>query len=161
MRSPKWYLPTGVYQWPSYGAPTFVWEKGILKRESKTNPNAESDPAWKIKKYEEGEKDIISKEDAVPGNPVIVSFDLNEQVEYTNIFTDYVKFGFHKTDIKKSEKESLTKEIVGKLDIQSHLQNVFNYGQIKSSFYKRILQLSMTYFKSSRENKILFEFITI
>lgn len=138
LRSPKWYLPTGVYQWPSYGSPTFVWEKGIQKRESKTNPNADSDPAWKIKRYEEGDEDIISKTDAIPGNPVIVSFDLNEQVEYVDIFTDYVKFGFHKTDIKKSEKESLTKELVGKLDIPAHLQNVFNYGQIKSSFYKRI-----------------------
>ena len=55
-----------------------------------------------------------------------------------DIFTDFVKFGFHKTDIKKSEKEALTKEIVGKLDIPAHLQNVFNYGQLRSSFYKRI-----------------------
>jgi hypothetical protein len=138
LRSPKWYLPTGQYQWPDYGSPVFVWEKGSQTRESKTNPNADADPAWKIKKYKEGDKDIISKGDALPGNPVIVRFEMSEVVEYTDIFTDFVKFGFHKTDIKKSEKEALTKEIVGKLDIPAHLQNVFNYGQLRSSFYKRI-----------------------
>lgn len=138
LRSSKWFLPTGVYQWPDYGTPTYVWEKGGSTRESKTNPNADSDPAWKIKKYKEGDKDIISKEAAQPGNPIIARFDTQEETEYRSIFTDFVKFGFYKTNVKKSEKEALTKEIVGKLDIQAHLQNVFIYGQIKSSFYKRI-----------------------
>jgi hypothetical protein len=138
LRSPKWHLPTGVYQWPDYGDATFVWEKGLQTRESKTNPNPDADPAWKIKKYKEGDKDIITKEDAVPGNPIIVRFDTPNITEYIKIFTEFVKFGFHKTDIKKEEKESYTKEIIGKLDISGHLQNVFNYGQLKSSFYKRI-----------------------
>lgn len=138
LKSPKWYLPTGKYQWPDYDDPTFVWEKGLQKRESKTNPNVDSDPAWKIKKYEKGDKDIITKGDAIPGNPVIVKFENPDETEYRNIFTDFVKFGFHKTDIKKEEKDSYTKDIIGKLDIQGHIQNVYNYGQLKSSFYKRI-----------------------
>jgi hypothetical protein len=138
LKSKKWNLPDGVYSWPDYGTPTFVWERGIERRESKTNPNSDADPAWRIKKYKEGEKDLISKEDAIPGNPVIVKFDTTERTEYSSIFTDFVKFGFHKTDINKEEKETLTKEIVGKLDIQNHLQNVYNFGQLRSSYYKRI-----------------------
>ena len=138
LRSPKWYLPTGIYQWPDYANATYVWEKGNQKRESKTNPNADSDPAWKIKKYKEGDKDLITKEDALPGNPVIVSFETPDVLEYRNIFTDFVKFGFYKTNIKKEEKEAYTKEIIDKLDLPAHLQNVFNYGQLKSSFYERI-----------------------
>jgi len=138
LRSSKWYLPNGVYQWPIYGEPTYVWEKGNQTRESKTNPDSSADPSWKIKKYKEGDKDLISKEDAFPGNPVIARIDLNEQLEYRNFFDEYLKFSFHKTDtLTKQAKIESRNDIMSRLDIQSHVQNVFNFGQAKSSFYKR------------------------
>lgn len=138
LRSPKWHLPTSVYQWPAYDQPTFIWKKGISNKESKTNPDPDSDPKWEIKRYKKGDTDLINKIDAIPENPVIVSFDKVDENDYRSIFTDLVKFGFHKTDLEKKDKENLTKEIIGRLEIQSHLQNVFNYGQLKSSYYKRI-----------------------
>ncbi len=139
LRSPKWNLPTGVFQWPVYAEPTYVWEKGNQKRESKNNPDATADPAWKIKKYKEGDKDLISKEDAFPGNPVIAKIDLNEQLEYRNFFDEYLKFSFHKTEnLTKKAKIDSRLDIISRLDVQAHVQNVFNFGQIKSSFYKRV-----------------------
>lgn len=140
LRSEKWYLPTGVYQWPSYGDPVYVWEKGINRRESKSNPDPDaSNPPWRIKKYKEGDKDLISKEDALPGNPMIVRFETNQELEYRDFFTDYVKFNFFNSDLQKDTKlkRQYTNDIMSQIEIQTHLQNVFLYGQSKS-YYERI-----------------------
>lgn len=139
LRSPKWCLPTGVYQWPVYDSPFYVWEKGTSTSQSKTNPDPGSDPAWRIKKYKKGDKDLISKEDALPGNPVIARFELNEQVEYSKFFDEFLRFKFHKEEtLKKEDKIKSRKDIMSRLDVQAQVQNVFNYGQTKASFYKRI-----------------------
>jgi methyl-accepting chemotaxis protein len=137
--SPKWYLPNGVYSWPTYDQPVYVWEKGLFRRESKTNPDSTADPAWKIKKYKEGDKDLLTKDDAFPGNPVIARFETNEINEYRDYFDEFLNFRFHKTDsLSKEEKDKTRKDLLSRLDIQSHLQNVYLYGQNKSSTYKQI-----------------------
>lgn len=138
-RSPKWFLPEGTYQWPSYGDPVYVWERGASTRESSTNPNPDADnPKWKIKKYKEGDKDLINKEDAIPGNPMIARFEVSQEIEYRNFFNDYVKFSFLKSEISSQDKAKYSSEIINQIDVQSHLQNVFLYGQVKSSYYERI-----------------------
>jgi hypothetical protein len=139
LRSPKWHLPTGVYQWPVYSEPFYVWEKGIQTRESKTNPDTAADPAWKIKKYKKGDKDLISGDDALPDNPVIARVERSEENEYRNFFNDFLKFKFHKSEtLTKEDKVKSRKDIMDRLNVQSHVQNVFNYGQAKSSYYKPI-----------------------
>jgi len=140
LQSPKWKFPSGVYQWPAFGLPTYVWERPLSQdRNSKTQPSNNSPaPAWSLKKYKEGDKNILNKEDAIIGDPVIAGFDTPEINEYQSYFTDLVKFKMSQADLEQADKNTYSKEILDKLNIPSHLENVFLYGQAKSSVYKEI-----------------------
>lgn len=149
LNSPKWQMDnifpskkpntsssvTKVF--PSHGSPIFKWEKGLLGNEnSKTKPG----DGWSIKTYKEGQKNLLDPEiDAIPDSPIIVGFDNLETTDYRNYFTDIVRYKMYQSDdLEQAEKNTLTADIVGKLNIQSHLANVFQYGQAKSSVYKQI-----------------------
>jgi len=141
LKSPKWKFPDGVYQWPAFGLPTYTWERylGAEKRNSKTQPsNSSPAPAWNLKTYKKGEKNILNGEDAIEGDPVISGFDTPEINEYQSFFTDLVKFKMGQSDLEQVDKVTYSKEILDKLNIPSHLENVFLYGQAKSSVYKEI-----------------------
>lgn len=140
LQSPKWKFPSGVYQWPAFGLPTYVWERPLSQdRNSKTQPSNNSPaPAWSLKKYKEGDKNILNKEDAIIGDPVIAGFDTPEINEYQSYFTDLVKFKMSQADLEQADKNTYSKEILDKLNIPSHLENVFLYGQAKSSVYKQV-----------------------
>ena len=93
--SPKWKFPSGQFQWPTFGTPTYRWERygGADIKESKTQPgNSDITPPYQIKKYKKGEKNILNKEDAIEGDPIIVQFDSVETTEYSNFFSDLTKF---------------------------------------------------------------------
>ena len=141
LQSPKWKFPSGVYQWPAFGLPTYTWERyfGVEKQNSKTQPSNNSPaPAWELKKYKEGDKNILNKEDAIVGDPVISGFDTPEINEYQSYFTDFVKFKMSQSDLEQVDKNTYSKEILDKLNIPAHLENVFLYGQAKSSVYKQV-----------------------
>ena len=141
LQSPKWKFPSGVYQWPAFGLPTYTWERyfGVEKENSKTQPISSGlAPAWELKKYKEGDKNILNKEDAIIGDPVIVGFDTPETTEYQSYFTDFVKFKMSQADLEQVDKNTYSKEILDKLNIPAHLENVFLYGQAKSSVYKQV-----------------------
>jgi len=141
LQSPKWKFPSGVYQWPAFGLPTYTWERyfGAEKRNSKTQPsNISPAPAWELKKYKEGDKNILNEVDAIEGDPVISGFDTPEITEYKSYFTDLVKFKMSQADLEQADKNAYSKEILDKLNIPSHLENVFLYGQAKSSVYKQV-----------------------
>ena len=135
LESPKWKFPSGVYTWPSFGTPIYKWEKNGLTQESKTQPGA----GWELKKYEAGQKNILNGLDALVGDPYIVGFDSVEVDEYQNLMTDLVKYRMNQADgITQEEKNESTSTILSKLDIPSHLENVFLYGQSKKSVYKPV-----------------------
>ena len=139
LQSPKWKFPGNTYQWPSFGTPTYAWERysGASTQNSKTQPShGENTPPWELKKYKENEKNILNKEDAIVGDPVIVSFDTLEVSEYQSYFTDTVRFKMSQSDLDQADKDQYSAEILGKLNIPAHLENVFLYGQAKSSVYK-------------------------
>lgn len=141
LQSPKWKFPDGVYQWPAFGLPTYTWERylGAEKRNSKTQPSNNSPaPAWQLKKYKEGDKNILNGEDAIIGDPVISGFDTPEIVEYQSFFTDLVKIKMGQADLEQTDKNTYSSEILKNLNITSHLENVFLYGQAKSSVYKEV-----------------------
>ncbi len=141
LQSPKWRFTGGAYQWPAFGLPTYTWERylGAEKQNSKTQPsNSNPAPAWQLKKYKEGDKNILNGEDAIVGDPVIAGFDTPEINEYKSFFTDLVKFKMSQADLEQADKNTYSKEILDKLNIPSHLENVFLYGQAKSSVYKEI-----------------------
>jgi hypothetical protein len=141
LQSPKWRFTGGAYQWPAFGLPTYTWERylGAEKQNSKTQPsNSNPAPAWQLKKYKEGDKNILNGEDAIVGDPVIAGFDTPEINEYRSFFTDLVKFKMSQADLEQADKNTYSKEILDKLNIPSHLENVFLYGQAKSSVYKEI-----------------------
>ena len=87
--NPKWKFATGEWVWPSLGEPNYVFTNGIINRVSKKKPeNSDLMPAWRLKKYEEGDKNLINKMDAMPGDPVIDSFDVNDK----SVFQRYLSF---------------------------------------------------------------------
>ena len=137
-KSPKWKFRNNDYIWPSFGGadgtPIYLWRNKIgLTRESKESPGDN----WEIKRYKEGDKNRINRDlDAIPDDPIIVGFDTADSSEYTNYFSDFIK---SKTkvakDLNESEKSSILSDIMGKVDVQSHMQNVFLYGSGPNSVY--------------------------
>jgi hypothetical protein len=135
LESPKWRFPSGVYTWPSFGTPIYKWEKNGITQESKTQPGE----GWELKTYKSGQKNILNGLDALVGDPYIVGFDSVEVNEYQNFMTDLVKYRMNQADgITQEEKNESSSTILSKIDIPSHLENVFLYGQSKTSVYKPI-----------------------
>ena len=139
-KSPKWKFRGEDYVWPSMGAgsgePIYLWEGPFFTtRESKTSPGDK----WSIKKYKEGDKNRINTDvDAIPDDPIIVKFDSSDTGEYNKYFGDFLTSRakmFPKVDAAE-KKEAIT-DIMGRMDTQSHLQNVFLYGSGPSSFYRQ------------------------
>lgn len=126
LRSPKWVLPTqteGTYKWPTFAAPNYL-----------------TDSDGNVIKYVSGEKNILDKDvDAIAGNPKITGFGSVQETEYRNFFSDLIGIKMLGNDeITQQERSQISNEVSGMLNVQSHLQNVFLYGQSKSSIYKRI-----------------------
>ena len=136
LKSPKWVFNGNDYVWPSFGGssgqPIYMWEsKYGNTQESKTSPGDK----WTIKKYKKGDKNIITKIDAIEGDPMITKFDTTDTGEFANYFKDFIKNKTNQSDLEQTEKDSIVNDITNKLDIQSHLQNVFLYGS-GNSVYK-------------------------
>jgi len=134
--NPKWKFKDGEWKWPILGEPNYVFTNGFLNKTSKTKPD-DSDllPPWKLKKYKEGDKNLINKQDAMPGDPVIESFDSIDKVVFQNYFREYTELSFRGVDLSKEEKIDAIKTITTNLEIDSHLENLSRYGQNKSSVY--------------------------
>lgn len=139
-KSPKWKFQGNEYIWPSMsdgkGQPIYVWEGpfGITRR-SKTSPG----DRYSIRKYKDGDKNLINKDlDAIPGDPVIAGFETQTADEFNNYFRDVLKAksksykGFEDVD-----RDSVINEVMGQLDTQSHLQNVYLYGSGPNSYYRQ------------------------
>ena len=134
--NPKWKFASGEWVWPSLGEPNYVFTNGIFNRVSKTKPeNSDLMPAWRLKKYEEGDKNLINKEDAMPGDPVIDSFDVNDKSVFQRYFKEYTELSFRDKDLTSQDKKDATKTITENLEIESHLENLSKYGQNKVSVY--------------------------
>ena len=145
LKSPKWHLPIlgnftdtrpVIHVWPSFGTPIYKWVKNfVFTEDSKTSPGE----GWEIKKYKEEDKNLLTNDPAIKDDPIIVGFDSNQVNEYKSYFTDTVRYKMDQSkDLEKNEKRKYTNDIVNQLNISSHLQNVFLYGQSKSSVYKQI-----------------------
>ncbi len=141
-KSPKWKFRNEDYVWPSLGAgtgePIYLWDGPFFATsESKKSPGDK----WSIKKYKEGDKNRINPDiDAIPGDPIIVRFDSSDTGEYTRYFGDFLASKakmFPKVDAV--EKKEAISDIMGRMDTQSHLQNVFLYGSGPSSVYRQYI----------------------
>jgi hypothetical protein len=139
--------------WPSLGSPTFTWERyaGVDKQNSKTKPNHNAPgQEWQLKKYKKGDKNLINKEDAIEGSPVIVSFDSTDTDSHKSFFTDIVKYKMYqqeevadfstepKIHTERPEKDKIADIIINNFNVPSHVQNVYLYGQAKASVYKEV-----------------------
>lgn len=136
--SPKWHFKPNEYIWPSFGGsngqPIYLWEGPLgATQESKTSPGN----SWSIKKYKEGDENRLNKLDAIEDDPIIVRFDASDTGEYIKYFTEFTILQTNMSkDLDQAEKNAIVVDILSKLDVQSHLQNVFLYGSGNSSFYK-------------------------
>jgi hypothetical protein len=139
-KSPKWRFRSGEYIWPTFGTPNFVFTNGIIDRVAKTAPSTGNlVPSYSLKKYKKGDKNILNNQDANPGDPIINGFDSTDTSIYTKYFTEYTSINLRLAkDLEQQERDEATKTIMSQLNVNSHLENVFNYGQNKSSVYKDI-----------------------
>ncbi len=153
--SPKWKFPSGVYQWPRYGTPTYRY-KGtgtnlgqVISSKEKPAPNIVLDSIvgdWEIMKYDTIypdaipiKKNLLNNEDAIKGDPVIENFDSPEVTEYQNFFNDLIEFRLATTDgITPEDKAEARASVYPQINVPAHLENVFLYGQSKSSIYTPI-----------------------
>ena len=144
LKSPKWVFPKSsnpkAVVWPSFGAPIYTWERylGLDKENSKTKPDSSSPaPDYELKKYKKDDKNLLSGLDAIEGDPVIFGFDSSDINVYTKYFTEYTNINMNLSkDLTDEEKKNSVKTIMSQLNVISHLENVSNYGQVKSSVYK-------------------------
>ena len=133
-QSEKWNFRNNEYIWPSIGSPNYVYTKGLLSKVAKTNPGS-----YELKKYKEGDKNILTDIDAIPGDPVIDSFDSPETSVYTTYFNEVTDINLKNTEGLTDEERNESKQIImSKINVNSHLENVFNYGQNKVSTYKSV-----------------------
>lgn len=136
LRSPKWKLPEGVIEWPSFGTPNFIWEKNTIfgreTRVSKKSPGV----GWSIRKYKPNDRNVITKEIAIPNDPVIQSFDTTESTQYKNYYSDIIDIGLNNYEISTQEKIKRKSELTNQLDIRPQVELTFSWGHCKSSVYK-------------------------
>ncbi len=136
INTPKWKFAPGEWKWPSLGEPNYVFTNGIFDRVSKTKPdNSDIMPAWYLKKYKEGDKNLINKEDAIPGDPVINGFDVVDRKVFQRYFKEYTELSIRDKDLSNQDKIDAIKTINNNLEIESHLENLSKYGQNKVSIY--------------------------
>ncbi len=139
INNPKWKFKSDEWKWPLLGEPNYVFTNGIFDRVSKTKPeNSDLMPSWNLKKYKEGDKNLINKLDAIPGDPVIDGFDSINKNLFYNYFREYTELSFRDIDLSDDEKNKAIKKITTNLEIESHLENLSKYGQNKSSVYNSV-----------------------
>ena len=135
LRSPKWKLPEGVIEWPSFGTPNYVWVNGFGGvKVSKTKPGSD----YYIKRYNIGDKNSLTGNDAIPNDPVIQSFDTTESKSHKSYYNDLIDIGLNGTDLSKEEKVQTNNDINSRLDIKPQIEVSFLYGHTKASFYKKV-----------------------
>ena len=132
LQSDKWKLGENVSEWPSFSEPYYVWKKGVLQKTSKTKPNG-----FDLKKYKKGDKNLLTKNEAIEGNPVISRFENVDKDGYLKYYKDELTFGLYESGLPKPEQNSIKNEILKELDISSQLENTLLYGQLsQNSVYK-------------------------
>ena len=139
LRSPKWKLPEGTIEWPSFGTPNFIWEKneffgGISTRVSKQSPG----DGYSIKKYNTGDKNVITGNVAIPGDPVIQNFDQVESTNHSNYYNDLINIGLNSSDLSEKDKIKTNADINSRLDIKPQIELSYLYGHTKASIYKNV-----------------------
>lgn len=138
-QSDKWKLGENASEWPSFNDPYYVWKKGVLQKTSNSKPDG-----YDLKKYKRGDKNILTKEDAIEGNPVISKFDKSDTSEYFKYYADVLGFELSKSGLPKNEQISIKSDILKSLDIKQQLENSILYGQLsKNSIYKNSFPSSM------------------
>lgn len=131
-QSEKWKLGENASEWPCFNDPYYVWKKGAFQKTSNSKPKD-----YDLKKYKKGDKNILTDEDAIEGNPVISKFDKSDTTEYLKYYTDVLGFELSKSGLPKKEQMSIKSDILKSLDIKQQLENSILYGQLsKNSVYK-------------------------
>jgi hypothetical protein len=131
----KWNFRNGDYVWPSLGSPNYVYTNGLLTEVGKSAPSDK----YSLKLYKEGDKNILTDLDAIPGDPVVDSFDSLETSSFSKYFTEMTSISLKAAgDLTEQEREESKQTIMSKINLNSHLENIFNYGQNKVSTYKSV-----------------------
>lgn len=136
--SPKWKLPQGMYEWPTFNSATYIWEKKIFNKTTIKSSKKSPGSGYSIKKYGKNEKNLLTGEIAVQGSEMIESFDKNEKESYTNYYNDLIRLGMIDSDLTDEEKQQAFIDVNEILDINPQLEAIYSYSHTKSSFYKKV-----------------------
>jgi hypothetical protein len=134
LRSPKWKITNG-YEWPSFAEPNYVWKNSFgSTKVSDKKPNG-----YSLVKYRAGQKDILTGQTAIVGNPVIQSFKKIEETAHRNEFSDIIDIGLSSDNSITSEfKKQVNTDVMNKIDLNSQLQISYLYSHSKISVYKKV-----------------------
>lgn len=136
--SPKWKLPEGTYEWPTFNSPTYIWEKKILKQSIIKSGKKSPGSGFKIKKYGKNEKNLLTGEIAIQGSEMIESFDKIEKESYVNYYNDLIRLSLEGSELDEEERKQAFIDVNEILDINPQLEAVYSYGHTKASIYKKV-----------------------
>ena len=133
VESEKWRLENGLSEYNSIGSPFYVWTKGNKQKVSNTQPKG-----YSLKKYKKGEKNILTKREAIEGSPVISRFETDDTSVYNEYYGDLLSFGLYQSNLSKQDQNEIKSGVVNVLDIPNVLENMVLYGQLsRNSIYKQ------------------------
>jgi hypothetical protein len=126
----KWVFDDDDFSWPRLSEPIYDLDR---------NGN--------IKYYKENQKNILDRElDGIPGNPRIKGFEEQDKEVYNEVYKDLIGIKILNNDDLTSERKlELITEINKLINVETQLENIDNYGQIKSSVYREDLPENIRY----------------
>lgn len=134
LRSPKWKITDG-YEWPSFAEPNYVWKNSF----GGTKVSDKKPDGYSLVKYKSGQKDILTGQPAIVGNPVIQSFKKIEETAHRNEFSDIIDIGLSSDNsITKEFKKQVNTDVMAKIDLNSQLQISYLYSHSKISVYNKV-----------------------
>lgn len=142
LRSKKWVLPVDRIEWPSFGTPNYIWEKtihiflGPYTIISKKKPSNLGN--YTLIRYKEGDTNILTGMIAIPGDPMIASFDNIEYDSYNKYYKDLIDISIDKSELTNEYKSKVANDISNRLEIKNQVEATFNYGHLKSSTYRKV-----------------------
>lgn len=132
LESEKWKLGNDKVEWPCFSEPYYVWKRGGSEKISKTPIKG-----YELKRYKSGDKNILTNQIAIEGNPIISRFENSDLSDYLNYFKTDISFGLYESKLPVEEQNKIRSELIDSLDIKTQLENTLLYGQISNnSIYK-------------------------
>lgn len=134
LKSNKWILPDNQFSWDELSKPKYRFTNKITTKDSFEKPKDTVAPPsfWSIKKYGKKDKNVLSGEDAIEGDPIIVDFAEND----LSIYNEYMSKEVAKINVSEDLDDDDKNEIISSMteNIKTMLELATVYGQVKQGY---------------------------